>query len=396
LNRWTGIAIAVGVVVVAAIWLSRKQNGAETVQAEDDVRKRAATSQSEIAWPPAWPYPSPGVGIAPRDDEVDLCGYGRVSLTRLPADMDAEADAAILRAADALERSADERLRGLSLAVRAEFAMQRAAARVTGPEPEKCLESSECMQRQWAERRRAGAPGIDALARMAAKTRDPQTYVSALRACQLLGPGTSATSCDGLHAAQWAELDPTNGAAWFEVAREADGRKDAAAVDAALLRASRSEMFDGRATPYGELLAHLDVRYEPVRTLALATLSAAYFGQSFPQFQTASNYCSKEKAADPARRDVCNDLARLLTERDTSLIGPSIGVLIGEKMGWPEDRVARLRAENKALNDEILALTRGDTLSCEWSARTEPWLLGAMKYGEAGVLRQMIAKRQGS
>jgi hypothetical protein len=394
LNRWTGIAIAVGVVVVAAIWLSRRQHGAETAQVENDARKRAPASQSEAAWPPAWPYPSAEMAAAPRDDEIDLCGYGRVSLTRLPADMEAEADAAILRVADALERSADDRQRGLSLAVRAQLAMQNAAERVTGHEPEKCLESTECLQRQLAEERRAGAPAIDALARTASKTRDPQTYASALRACQSLGAASAATSCDGLSAAQWAVLDPTNGAAWFEVAREADNRKDTVAVEAALLRASRGRIFDGHATPYGELLAYLDVRYEPVRTLVLASLSATYFRQSFPQFQTVTNYCSKDKAADPARREICSALAHLLIERDTSLLGPSIGVLIGERLGWPEDWLALLRAENKALTDEILALSRGDTLSCEWSARIEPWLLGAMKYGEARFLRQVIAQKK--
>lgn len=77
----------------------------------------------------------------------------------------------------------------------------------------------------------------DGAALLAERSSDAQAYQMALSACG--GPFGGTPNCARLSARRWAELDPSDARPWLRLMAQAQGRRDAAAVDAAMAEASR-------------------------------------------------------------------------------------------------------------------------------------------------------------
>ena len=393
MKRWRTIGIALTTVAVVAIvaWVLRAK------LAVDAWTGQVATgplsdARGDVAYPPEFPHASIGAVAAPAQEQVELCGFGKVTAMQMPAGLQQEADATVMRLIEQFERKTG-REQAMGLSLRAMLAVEQATAPITEGDPLKCMTTPACAKRVEQAEQRAAAPTAEQLARLATTNRDPYVYAAAVRACRPFVTGTSAPSCAGVRPEQLAQLDPDNGANWLLVASDAAERKDTAALESALLRTARSRRIDSLALPYGDLLASIDVHYEPVRTLVLMRLAGAFFGQSPAAYATAASYCPKEMQGVPGRRELCLELADVLAERAPDLLGVTNGVAIGARAGWPADKLARHEEQRKTLMAEMNRVAGAPGFSCEWAAGLETWMGGVFKHGEAGYLRQLTAKR---
>ncbi|HYS12366.1 MAG TPA: hypothetical protein VEN28_03590 [Burkholderiaceae bacterium] len=395
MNQGKSIAIAIcAVVVVAALSTWQLLTGLGT---RDDAKADLShATAAEVAYPPPLPYWPPVAIRTPGKNEVELCGYGSVDPERVPGIFEAEANAAILRVATEFEHRADERRRALGLVTRALIDAEAADRGVMAEDPQKCREAAGLCDERAAEAfARAATPAIEALTRLAVTTRDPETYVVALRACRSIIPNSPPTSCNALTLDQWAQLDQDNAFAWLLTARAAQIRKDPIGFQDALRRASHAKSFERRPTPYGEILAGLDVRAEPVRTLIVGKLAAAEAREDpadyFSNFTMFTIYCTNQ--SEPGRRELCNDLAHVMTELSTDPLAAQVGDQIAAKAGWPVERRTAARTKHAALDAERPVRSPGSArLTCDGAAQTEEWLVGVAKHGEETYLRALIAK----
>ena len=262
-------------------------------------------------------------------NEAEICGVGRVKADDSGAPLNLEA---IQRAAQqarerllpVLANDADETARAVGLFLQSTG--RSSATDATLP---------------------AGASARDALARMAVATRSPQTYGLAIRACQgQRGDG----ACQMLSAEQWVQLDPGNAMPWLQVATDAQVRGDAAAVAEALYRASNATTADSYAGSFASLaLAKLpaDVRL-PERGALAAELLTLQANGATPHL-VASQYCSVTAVHDSNRQQVCSALAEVLARKGGTLTDASLSATIGQRVGWPAERVAAARDEVSAM-----------------------------------------------
>jgi hypothetical protein len=395
LRRWKPAALVLAVVlaVVAAIWLLREKPGAHDAGAGAEAARATIEARNEVIYPPAFPYATTGALPATGKETYDLCGFGKIETMNMPAALQQEADAAILRVVERIERKG-EREQALGVLMRATLASASEGAAIHGNDPLQCVQTPACAKRMDEAHRRVFAPAAEQLARIAATTRDPLSYAAALRACRAFRTDTSAASCAGIRAEQLAQIDPDNVATWLEVAADAAARRDAAAVESALQRAARSKRFDPLALPFGDLVAGIDVSYEPVRTLIVMQVANAQFNQEPPPYGAAASYCSKELAATPGRQDVCAALATQLAERGPDGLALANGVVIGQRTSLPAERIGRYEGDNKAFMADLASNNPGGGFSCEWSARLEAWMNGVIKHGEVGYMRQLRARQK--
>jgi hypothetical protein len=400
-----GIAFGVGVVATISIWLWLGAGGRDAALADDASKNAGPGAPNEVAYPPPYPsYPQEAVAAGPQTkSEFELCGYGPVDPEQLPAAVEAEADALILRVASELERGKDDRARALGLATHAWIAAHAADRRVRAEDPITCHETALCDERAAEAYSRAAQPSIDALVRLAGTTRDPNAYVTALRTCRTIVPDSPPTVCSALSLEQWAQVDPDNAFPWLLIARNANHRKDTAAFEDALRRASRARVFERRATQHGRILEDTDVRDEPVRALMVQKLALAESREDpadyYSNFTMFGQYCAKY--AEPGRLEMCSDLATVLTDRSSDLLGPEIGLVIIHNTHWrrltkPGEPVlsGTPPGYRSFTADARLARERAENLTCKASAQTEEWLRGMTKFGEVEYLRQRNANKE--
>jgi hypothetical protein len=387
--------ISIGALFVGAclvwLWLA---DGAATKPADSGT----AEARVEVMYPPAFDQIAPAAAatgpLGPL--EADLCGYGRVNTEQIPESLEAEADVAILRVVGDFERSSDDRKHALGLSMRALLEAEAVDRRLTAEDPQNCRANALCEERLNAAFVGAATPSIEELVRLAASTRNPQTYVMAMRACRSILVDAPPTGCSALSNDQWAQLDPDNVLPWLMKARAARQRKDTDAFEEALLRASRAKVFDRRATHYAELLASADGREQSVRALIVSRLLAAESREDpaeyFSNFTMFSLYCGK--ADRPEQREVCVDLARLLMERSADRIGVEVGLELDRINLMQAGRFGSGPALRRGLPaNPITPPNRSNSLSCKDSAQAEEWLRDLSQNGEVGYLRELAAKK---
>ena len=73
----------------------------------------------------------------------------------------------------------------------------------------------------------------------------------------------------------------------------------------------------------------------------------------------------------------------------------SIGVRLGEKLGWPTDRVERLRGEVRAYTESTAESgVAGPPGACVGTARLLEGLARNVRLGEVGALREWVARSE--
>jgi hypothetical protein len=232
----------------------------------------------------------------------------------------------------------------------------------------------------------------ETLARMAATTSDPRVYALAFNTCGRAPPGEGA--CQLLSPEQWARLDPDNAAPWLFVLAQAG--RDATAQSEALFRLSTS----ARSDQYFFAMPALVIERMPsdeaampaVLTLATEAIGVAA-AWSMPGYQKLIEQCTASTLRDANRRQTCNAAAELLVVRSDTLLDRGIGVALGKRLGWPEDRIDRLRGEQSAYLESLGTSTAAKPADgCSGIRRDLATVDRHARLGEVGGLREWVAQ----
>jgi hypothetical protein len=265
----------------------------------------------------------------------------------------------------------------------------------------KCFEKNnrECP----AEANRIGAQAArvyrEPLAKFASTSDNSEVYAIGFYACDsYFAPGTDS-QCTQLSAEQWARLEPNNAVPWLYVAREAAKRGTLATRDEALFRASRAQTSDSHwSTFVAHMLQSSAQGSQPLEIQTAADRTGlGWFGTSdapapsvYPQVY---NFCSADAVADPNRRQVCSDLAEVMTERADRPVTLFVGSKVANNVGWPPDRL-------RILQDRMAAYTKIDQTSlwspenagsCDFLRSVHSWVSDALRYGQVGAYQRAIA-----
>jgi hypothetical protein len=205
-----------------------------------------------------------------------------------------------------------------------------------------------------------GADQREALAMAAQQTRDPVIYAFARQACSRAGPQPAA--CAMLSPHRMAALDPQNVVPWLWVAEEATRVGNAQGVEEAVYRASLAT--ESRLREYAFAVFALSSIPADWPTwdavFASAQVLQIHAALSLPSYLPMVKVCSAERTRDANVRQTCDRLAQVLVEKGDTLVDHGIGRRLGERAGWPADKVELLNARRAAYTKASLD---GDTLA---------------------------------
>jgi len=400
-RRRVGIVVAACAIAVGAgiAWrLVDKHNEPSPAPLPRVTGAVSATVPAVQAAPSASVASMPITASAPRrlaPNEAEVCGVGVVVHSeREPNEYQAllahRTPGATARWLDGLIEHGDERMRAAALLMRSHLAAEEA----TPSEPAaECGANAACVATRAAQARlaqhEAGLPWRERLVHEATLTRDPMVYAFALQTCQMRGGRIGDGLCQLLSLEQWAGLDPANAIPWLQVANDARRRGDPAARDEALYRASQASrsMFDPEGLA-GLLLA-ADTSELPDVDRALLQIDAMGTVAAFaiPGLRAVNEDCSSPQLLNTNRRQTCSALAELLVSKPGLLIDLGIGTRLGERLGWPAERVNALRRTQRALMGvQAEGATAPEALGCSSLARRRALLIEQAHVGEVAAL----------
>lgn len=243
-----------------------------------------------------------------------------------------------------------------------------------------------------ADRRPSGAgPHLDALARLALSSDDAAIYGLAVQMCQAHdreGVGV----CQQLSAAEWARRDAHHLAPWLVLATTADS--DAARAEALHRASLATGDTDPVSVVFGAVAANLPAELGAPQELALwADLFGLWTAHLMPAFASITRHCEPGLLADTNRLQQCHAVAEALVTHGSSWLHTMIGARIGERVGWPEDRVARIRSEQvmvSALQGEQGAIE--SALGCAGRAALRRHVQDLSRLGEVKAGRALLAR----
>lgn len=332
--------------------------------------------------------------------EVEVCGVGRVKAS--PADKSGRAALETLRSPaaaaawlDSVIASGDERTRAAALYVRGQLAQADATRGLADPDPV-CLDNQACRKPfddlAAAAAERGGSRWRDALAQVAVRTADPAVYGYAVQACRSSQGGMRGGPCQQVSLEHWARLDERNGVPWLFVADAARARNDAAGVADAIQRAAQADhlRFHGHSLVQA-LLASPPRELSPAQAALLThDVVNMQLGWTPPSHQATLRHCS-DGAQNPGVRDTCRQLAELMVRRPATVLDLNTGIALGERAGWPADRVRSLRDGASALRTAGAAAIPDTALGCQAVDRFRRHFVEVARVGEVAALRQAVA-----
>ena len=389
-RRWLAALFSAAIVVTVLTLMLAADPTNETVTAARDRAGGFAQALLQLAEPQppaADPQLKPG--------EAELCDYGRIKLREddeLPPTVRADAALALQRATAQLIASGNDRERALGLKLRMVAAVRPIHDSALRQRPN-CFADASCAASLSAVMASTSAPWVEPMAQLALTTRDADAYAYAFHACRQGEPTKAVAACGQLSAERWAQLDPHNAAPWLYLASEAHERKDVPALEHAAYRISTARVSDIRWGSEHAVMQSLAIREQPRYTqiavlIDIMGISAAF---PFPEYRPVMSLCGAERMNDVNRRQLCSDIGDALVQRDSSLIGLLVGIAIGERAGWPRDRVEKLREEKDALQIMDAASTVTDRwLSCPWFDKFDAWAREVASHGEVGAGRARI------
>lgn len=90
-------------------------------------------------------------------------------------------------------------------------------------------------------------------------------------------------------------------------------------------------------------------------------------------------------------RQMCSDLAQVFTERSNNLLTFSIGMTLGERAGWPADRVAALRDHKDAVS-QVSSTYPGNPERCDGMQQIQLRMESILREGELASAQHRIGK----
>lgn len=346
---WLGAAaVALG---VAGAWVVLPAGDAPATRAVRLVPSslRPIPGASDVRYPPRFPETAPDATAAERPAGPCVAATPAVPGPP-PGHAEVTRDPLVATPVARPDGVRGERERARELAKRAIRALTAGFERAREREAV-CYQSGDCITAAYQAGRRAAVPSLETLAGLAASSRDPQVYASAIYACVLVDATVLSQACAALKPEQWAQLDPENALPWLYLASLASIRGDAATFDEAMLHAARSAYVVARQMPLFDALSGVPPSSEPVRAVMTERQFGAFGMYLLPDYASASTFCDVEAVVEPQRRRVCSDLADVLTEAGTTLRDLLVGIAIGNKVGWPQQRLAALRVDSARLQN---------------------------------------------
>ena len=236
----------------------------------------------------------------------------------------------------------------------------------------------------------------DAVAQAATTSNDPKVYALAFGLCQLRE--TSATpitgACQLIDARQWARLDPQNASPWMYILSDAAQRKDRATQDEALFRIASAQRSETYSMALPGVIANADGA-EPATTVAAMAMAtdamSVATSLSFPGYQALVAACRGNELKDANRRQNCEAVTTLMTERSDSIMERLIGTRMSIALGAPEARLDEVRGAYYAFatNYNLGVLTsEGAALDCDSMHRNLRRLTQLATVGEAQTARE--------
>jgi hypothetical protein len=227
------------------------------------------------------------------------------------------------------------------------------------------------------------------LTRMATATTDPFVYAAALQACVQAQGGAAASHCGMLSLRRWAQLDNGNAAPWMALGSEAAAGGDAGQLNDAMHQVAQARRVDA----YWGILPHVLMQALPpgesllTRTLLTVEAWSAQALLALPVYQVLTRHCAPAALRDANRWQVCDGIARVLTERGRSTFDLDVGASLGEQLGWPNQRTDALRGEREALAALAPQLVDAQGVSCASVQRFTQAAELMSQYGELGAYR---------
>ena len=261
-----------------------------------------------------------------------------------------------------------------------------------------CVDFDECLDAANQAHLRAHAAAIEALAAMAANSRDPNIYAGAFYLCL----DHAVPGCAQISAANWAALDPANAVPWLYVAGAASQGNNLPAREDAMRRAAGAPLFEHRVPPLLDLAQTTSFQKAQPATryfLASGFLTASYSASVEPLsalgiYEQTKAFCAPLNLQDAARRQTCGQLAEALTQRDGKVQGLATGTEIARHLDWPVMRLKALflkaDATTNAFSQVGMSKDKG-TGSCPLLDRLLSWSGDIGRMGEIGAIQQNLS-----
>jgi hypothetical protein len=270
------------------------------------------------------------------------------------------------------------------------------AADASAAVPPACRQARERAQQRWqAGQTRALAPTLQ-LAQLARRSADPQVLALAYYTCRSNGDAAAIDACQQGLLQQWARVEPDNAVPWLGLMGEARAAKsDGALADALyhLAQAHYERSYAGMMVPWIARNRPPEQRDgDDARLLELAASTA--FATPLPGYGALTQACLGPNLQDANRRQLCAAATELLASQPDSLITLSISRRLGQGLGWPQERLARLDSEYQALRQAIVEADANEQMSgpgCAAQDRMYSYLRSVGQHGEVDGMRRLVA-----
>lgn len=232
----------------------------------------------------------------------------------------------------------------------------------------------------------------DELARLAATGKEPTVYALALGLCRTyLSDPVTEGACARLSLSEWTHVDPDNAEPWIAVAQAARRSGDLSAEASAFERAAAAHSMDNSSESLFSVgLTEIPQDVTPLEKAAITTEFFGYMAAwAQPGFREISEYCSAEALQQDNTRNECNAVAELLVDHRSTILNSMVGARVGERVGWPAERVSRLRGEREAMIG-FDPISHQEPWSCQSVSRLNAYMERRMQVGEREAIREQL------
>ena len=338
--------------------------------------------------------------LVPAEAKPDECGVWRslrnwaVPVASRQADIQEDAVESMRAALMELRAMPDERSRALSASLGYFFdGFDQTAAKPTDEAftPEQLAANTAIGVGNYSKR-------AQSLVDLAVNSTDAVVYATAYLHCEKLTwlHAQAKMSCARLSAAQWARIDSDNAAPWMHQAQKAASEGDQAAVAEAFYRVSQAKRItDHQRAAVQALMVNLP---ENASEEAVVAIGDFFIGvEAATQaggYQALTQHCSAAKLAVPSgdanRRQICSDVADMLSQRGSSLFDLGIAIRLAKNGAWPAEKLALAQTQLDEFMQVVQAQVIADSSSCQGVKEAAAYRRDWIALGEVGALRQRV------
>jgi hypothetical protein len=128
----------------------------------------------------------------------------------------------------------------------------------------------------------------------------------------------------------------------------------------------------------------------PLEKAAITTELFGYLAAwAQPGFREISEYCSTEALQQDKIRNECNAIAELMVDRRSTLLNSMVGTRTGERVGWPAERLNRLRSELEAMMG-FDPISHQEPWSCQSVSRLNTYMERRAQVGEREAIKEQL------